>query len=736
MRAQWQESRGVPMKKEFLCSLFFAFLFVACASTAPDIAQTATSIPTNLLPISMASQTDTPTSTLALTMPPTATPIPPTATIDLASLPTRTPQPPASCPQVNSKLKIFLGDVFRDKKAAYHDARQVVLDFLNEGGDPEWAIKKLEENGVKAWRKDITHDGIQEFILPGDYFTIFGCKDGKYTALIDIAPIIGMPAVLLVMQDLNLNGAPELFIAQAGYDNQAMYRILEWNGSQLVDVTTSQFKKKDTKIYIQDGVIYTIGQGSAQKGRLLGNYEIVDTDGNGLKDVVIHAGVYQEWSFLFAEQGVQVYNLQDTIVLRWDGTSYVVAQVEQQATPTPTPTFTPLPFSVDCSIKVSELRYLPDSVNTEGFAKSIEMFLNAGGLSERLRSYYSVTTQDLNADSVAELLVMREGWMPELALFSCQNGKYIYTEVFTDAADYVDVMAIMDNNKNGFPEIFVKSISCIGGRCGSINVIEWDGKNFVGISRSVSSSGVEDFPVVELHDPSEISLKDLDKDGIKEIVWTEVPTEADYWGNYPMRVVTRVLKWDGENYSALPDEYAAPEYRFQAAQDGDWYAKNGLYDKALKSYQMSIQSEGLRWWTEERRNYIIGPYGFGPCAPKNVTCPPPKSDPDERPVLSAYASLKSVVVYLLTNHPEDAQVAYEKILVTYPEGSPAYPITQAAVAFWESYQSDGQIANACQQVVSSLGKNQTILRFLTGGAKHSLQGVDYKSNPTNLCPFK
>jgi tetratricopeptide (TPR) repeat protein len=728
------------MKKEFLCSLVFMFLLGACASPTQDVTNAFSTIPSNLPTTPSASTTSTPAPTVTATLPPTATEIPPTATIDFASLPTRTPQPPAACPQVDPKLKIFLGDVFTDKKAAYHDARQVVLDFLNMGGDPEWAIKKLDENDVKASQRDITYDGVKEFFLPGGYYTIFGCQGGKYVTLLDISPAKygDMPAVLLLMEDFNRNGVPELLLGQVRDSNGAMYRILEWDGAKLADLAPSKFNKKDTSISIEQQVIYTTGQGKAQKGLLSGNYDAIDTDANGLKDIVIRAGI--------VKNSTSTNNVEDVIVLKWDGSAYSIGEVvkENTATPTPTltltPTYTPLPFSVDCSIKVQELNYLPDSANTEGFAKSIEIFLNAGGLPEKLRSYYSVTIKDLNADSVAEILVKKEGWASDLALFYCKNGKYADAGAFYfDFGATADVMAIVDNNKNGFVEIFFKSIGCFMGRCGYLNVVEWDGERF---ASKVKDPEFPEYPWVELNDPDEIALKDLDKDSIKELVWTEVPTEGDYWEYYPVRVVTHVLKWDGENYSALPVEYAAPKYRFQAVQDGDWYAQNGLYDKALKSYQLSIQSEGLGWWTEERREYIIGPKGFGKCnnpaLATPVYCPPPQPNPDERPVLSAYASFKSVAVYLLTNRPEDAQTAYDKILATYPEGSPAYPITQVAVAFWESYQSNQKLENACQQVVSSLGKNEQILRFLTGGANHSLQGINYtsKSNLIELCPFK
>src|SRR5262245_3692473 len=103
-----------------------------------------------------------------------------------------------------------------------------------------------------------------------------------------------------------------------------------------------------------------------------------------------------------------------------------------------------------------------------------------------------------------------------------------------------------------------------------------------------------------MDEPNDAYLRDLDGDGIAELIWTgEVSPEwhGDYWAFYPQRLATHVFRWDGVNYTAQLVEYSAPQFRFQAVQDGDMYSKAGFYEKALESYQLAITSDRLKWWT-------------------------------------------------------------------------------------------------------------------------------------------
>lgn len=716
------------MKSLSRCFVLGLFFLAACvpAATIPS----ATPTPQKVVATSTTQPTTVPTATATLA--PTKTPVPATPTPDLAHLPTRTPQPPAACPPVDAKLRISLGSVFKNKKAAYHDARQTVLDFLNAGGDPQLAIQKLAENGVTASQLDITQDGIKEFFLPSGYLTILGCQHGKYATLLEIAPTehTEIAAVPLVIQDLNLNGVPELFIGQAQYSDEAMYRLLEWDGSKLANLIPSKFEKNNTKIYIDDQIVYTIGQSNAQKGALLGNYEIVDTDGNGLKEVVIHAGVYQNW---FASS-----DLEDTLVLKWDGQSYRVGEVSKEATPTPEPTFTPWPYSATCSNKAPQLKY--QRQENQVLIKSIVNFLNAGGTQEELNRHFIVTSRDLNNDTAPEVVLI-DWYLGDVSIyiFSCQDGKYMDTATFpndTISSD-ITILAIADNNRNGFPELFIKDMGWGFIPYGYLDIVEWDGAKFTHRISETPGTGYGNY--AEINSFVDVAIKDLDNDGIKELTWKGFfyPNESpDHWFYYPLRSETHVYKWDGANYTAQSVEYAKPEYRFQALQDGDSYAKAGQYDKALKSYELVTQSTGLGWWTEERKNYILGQHDLGPCAEKGANCPPPTPDSNERPILSAYAAFRRMLVQLLTHQQTEAEKTYQDLLSTYLPGKPGYPIVEMSTAFWTEYQASQSIEKSCTKAVADIQAQTDILGILSGGAKHSMQGIDYEGKPEEVCPFK
>lgn len=492
-------------------TIFFilVLVLVSCTTTvAPAVAPTEKAPVTQTLAlaeVSIVETTETPTQTL----------VPVTPTQDLLHVPTSTPQPPATCPAAGKNVRLPLGPVFNDKKAPYHDARSVILNFLNEGGNPQDAIEKLAGHNVFASTLDLTHDGVPEFILPSGYLTVFGCQDGQYVNLLDLPPskYSQMTAVPLVIKDLNNNGRPEILTGQVDQQILAIYQILEWNGSEFENVAPKEFQKDTANLYIKDHVIYGRGQSNAEKGTLEGNWEIVDADGNGLSDIVFRAGVYQG--------AIVSSTLEESIILTWDGEAYTVAKALKESPPTATPTSTPLPFSATCSIKVPELHFQkPENTRLD---KAILDYLNAGGMPEKIKGMkYGVTIEDLNNDTAPEVIMYEYGF-PEFTMFTCQNGKYKKAETRSIQGDfvasYMEILAIKDNNKNGYPEVFVKGIGCFTDRCGGLYVIEWDGEQFAQKIKDVDSSG-ETTDYTRMSEPDQAYLTDFDGDGIAELVWT------------------------------------------------------------------------------------------------------------------------------------------------------------------------------------------------------------------------
>ncbi len=703
--------------------LFVTLVLVACSTpAAPVIKNTVTAAPKQLA---------TETQTALPTEAPTSTLVPPTATETPLNRSTVTPQPSATCPSINKKAKLPLNQVFKDKNAFYHDARNVVLNFLNQGGDPKIAIDKLKEFNVYARTMDLTNDGVPEFLLPSGYMTIFSCQEGQFKNILDLEPSDAFAtAVPLAIQDINQNGLPELLFGQVeGFLGESSYQIYEWDGSRLKNLLSAELKKPS--IYIQDQTIHVIGQSNAKKGAFEGNWEIVD-GGDGPKRIVIRAGVVDNYEFSS--------DLERSLTLEWDGDSYVVAKFVMENTPTPLPTSTPLPFSATCANRVPELRFQkPDSKAD----KAILDYLNAGGNPEQLKGFYNATIQDLNKDTAPEIILIdSNGFEPYIMMFTCRDGKYGRAVDFPDDVGtfQMSLLAVKDNNKNGFPEVFVKDIGCFNLRCGALYVVEWNGSDFIQRIKNFEFFSGQTMDYTRMDEPQDVYLKDLDNDGIAELIWRgeQFPDwSPDRWQFYPGRLATHAFKWDGENYTAQPVEYSPPEFRFQAVQDGDRYSEAGMYEKALQSYQQAITSNALKWWTEDLYNYTVARYGVGPCAGNVAACPVPASDPNERPILSAYALFRKTIVYLLMDDPVRAESTYQNLLTSHPEGTPGYKIAEMAKLFWDEYQSTQTLEAACNKTINFIKPNQDVLITLTGKSNVIYnQGIDYKSEPERICPFK
>lgn len=406
--------------------------------------------------------------------------------------------------------------------------------------------------------------------------------------------------------------------------------------------------------------------------------------------------------------------------------------------PTTIPTLTPPPTPKACPVINPEVTYnLPEDPFYKVQIQSITDFLNAGGNPNQLSEYFEINIENLNYDLVPDILVQQGFVFKVLTLFSCINGNYEEQLVGDnpEGSDIIDIMAVKDFNKNGVPEIFYKELGCFFLRCGALSIIEWDGEKFARILKDEDIWNNTQVNYATMSEPQDAYLKDLDNDGIPEFIWIgEVTPEwhGDHWAFYPQRLATHVYKWDGKNYSALPVTYSPPEFRFQAAQDGDRFALAGESQKALGFYKMTINDNDLGWWSEARWKYIKYQHGFDSC--DGTPCPLPTPDSMERPMLSAYATFRVMLIHVLTNNLDEAEKTYQKILENYPIDNPGYSVAEMATLFWNEYQASHDIAKACSQSVTYATKHQDMLKILEGG--HSGQEISYKNNPREVCPFK
>jgi len=418
-------------------------------------------------------------------------------------------------------------------------------------------------------------------------------------------------------------------------------------------------------------------------------------------------------------------------------TSIPVASLTPTLTLTPLPTITPTPKS--CPTIDNGLAYMsPEEEYYQTRFQALENFFNAGGDPQKLAQYYDIDIQELNKDNTPEIILRSRSTFKTLMLYSCIKGEYKEQLIRKEEGDVglaerIEILAFDDLNQNDIPELVYKSSTCIWARCGSLFVVEWNGEKFVRLIKDERWNEIVGY--ADMYNPKDIYLKDLDNDMILELVWTgELPPKGDkdYWVYYPQRLATHVYKWDGKNYSALPVTYTPPEFRFQAIQDGDRATLANDYEQALDLYELAINNNNLDWWTEERRLYNLSQYGFTTC--DGSPCPFPNPDPKERPVLSAYARYRIMLIHVLTDNLDEAEKNHQQLLLEFPVDNAGYPIAEMATLFWNEYQASTYISKACGASVNFIIGHRDILLLLSGNMTG--QNIDYYRMPGEVCPFQ
>ena len=126
-------------------------------------------------------------------------------------------------------------DTIAEDKLAY------VLNYLNQGGSMEVVLEEIEyrSGSSREYYGDLNGDEIPELltifygsVVPGT-FELIGCTNGEYDNLhtVDLG---GMLVVdILMIEDMNLDGLPEVLLRLApimGTRVWRIYQILGWDG--------------------------------------------------------------------------------------------------------------------------------------------------------------------------------------------------------------------------------------------------------------------------------------------------------------------------------------------------------------------------------------------------------------------------------------------------------------------------------------------------------------------------
>ena len=413
--------------------------------------------------------------------------------------------------------------------------------------------------------------------------------------------------------------------------------------------------------------------------------------------------------------------------------------------PTFTPTFdvrtivtaTPAPKAVcpkeDPSVKIDfqfPVEFGDLSSQTINDQKVLD-YLNKGGKLSTLidglqasfmRDRYKVA--DLTGDGVKDLLIehfLGVGYK-SIRIYSCTNGSYKSFPVIGDDWDAIQhtdgVVTIEDLNKDGIPEIVISDGP-------GLIIVEWQGDYFkpfgLGGSHSLSRRP---------------EIKDIDHDGLDEIIFTGQEVyyfgyNEDVYTGAPWRDEIVVFSWDGNEYIQHPSEYSAPEYRFQAVQDGDRLTLRHNYEQALELYQSVIFSDRLKEWSPDMHNYELGILDANINSLPTPTLPAP--DPAEYPLLAAYAYYRMVILHIHLGQMDAASTQYTTLQDKFPAGNPGHPYAEMASAFWNAYQSTGKMYPACAAAIAYADAHPEILVPL-GSDYHGAQSHLY--TPADVCPFR
>lgn len=221
------------MKRSVIGFLGIIVLLSACGQSTPiSIIEDQTSTP---LPFPTSTATPTASITPLPTIP-TFTP-----TFDASTIVTVTPALAETCPQSNSDTDLDSTAFYEHLEKFFDDQIfNFILEYLNTGGS--WEIVNSElSNSNKYGRTlgiinqlDLTNDGIKEFIVKlGIGFGIYSCQNGFYKLLLNLNGVVGEPASIVDIKDMNLNGIPEIVAGITFCSGHCVdISIFEWDSQE------------------------------------------------------------------------------------------------------------------------------------------------------------------------------------------------------------------------------------------------------------------------------------------------------------------------------------------------------------------------------------------------------------------------------------------------------------------------------------------------------------------------
>jgi hypothetical protein len=410
-----------------------------------------------------------------------------------------------------------------------------------------------------------------------------------------------------------------------------------------------------------------------------------------------------------------------------------------------TPNFTNVPIVVLTSStpavcpKVSQTHItLPETLpqDNQEFEKVVLGILNSGGIEQfliQLPQYgpMDYKYEDLTHDSIREL-VIRTPWITgNINVFGCKNGEFINLLSVPPVYDYgPSILAIKDINRDGVKELVVDLLTCH--YCTGIKVFEWNGENFDSLVRG---GCIIDYNVPYCFDIAE--MMGYSSANIEDV---------DKNGTFEL-----ILEGGIPSYLGGLTGYEGP-YRGQREVymwDGkhfSWYSqkydspnfrfeaiRDGDSETMRGYYESALSSYQAAIFDDKLKSWDEQVWKQLLDEMVGIGYPDIEKMPfnqTEYDQLSAYARYRIVLLHLKRDWNNDAKLVYDTLQEKYRVGNPGHLYAEMATQLWNEYQATHNLSSACEQAVKYAQSHEEILTPLGGHGNW-----DYDYEPESVCPF-
>jgi hypothetical protein len=358
---------------------------------------------------------------------------------------------------------------------------------------------------------------------------------------------------------------------------------------------------------------------------------------------------------------------------------------------------------------------LPILNNPNTWAPDIHAYLNAGGFVSSLLDHIQASNSTEPSANAGEILDLNEDGFEDLALvltqapseitalpsgslliFLCSDEAFQAAYVTSPASEagLPKLQASRDFTGDGRPELLTLWESCGAHTCFiQAEILKWDGSGFENLWQGRS----DDLP------SPDIELQGPLADGSTAISITARGIGSA--GAGPYREIRRTWTWHPESgrFELSEETLADPKYRIHALHDADQAALEGDYETASIGYLRVMEDGTLDDWS---------------------------SGEDGRATLRAYAAFRQIVIDVRNGNTTNAEAGLDFLRAAYPPESPHYAYVGLTERFWETYQIDGDLREACLAAQGfALNNPEDILEPLYYGyANRTYLAAD-------ICPF-